>query len=179
MSTRTTRVLVISCVAAVLAVVTGIVVLRPFAHDGEAAATSRLPERAASAVPPGSPSTAAPAPAPNSPPQLTVTCSGPPTFARGQRLTITYVMDVTVAGTAVLGAALYSSVGDENSVGISYTGALALTVGRHSVSRQITIPSELPPDTYELNAEVWPAGTVRANDMETIADASCVTTTLP
>lgn len=179
MSTRTTRVLVTSCVVAVLAGITCIVVLRPFANGGEAAATSNLPQRAASAAPPNGPSTAAPAPVPASPPELTMTCSGPSTFARGQRLTITYVMDVTVAGTAVLGAALYSSVGDDHSVGISDTAALALTVGRHSVSRQVSIPRELPSDTYELNAEVWPAGTARANDMETIADASCGTTTVP
>jgi hypothetical protein len=88
-------------------------------------------------------------------------------------------MDVAVAGKAVLGAALYSSVGDDHSVGVSDTDPLALTVGQHSVSRQVSIPRDLPPDTYELNAEIWPADMVRANDMQTIADASCGTTTLP
>ena len=133
----------------------------------------------ASAGPTDGPSPGVVAPVPGSPPQLTVTCSAPPTFARGQKLTITYVMDVTAAGTAFLGAALYSSVGDDHSVGISDTSPLQLAVGQHSVTRQIVIPGELPPDTYVLNAEIWPAGTVGANNMETIADASCVTTTLP
>jgi hypothetical protein len=179
MATRTTRVLVTSCIAAVLAGFAGIAALRSFAHGGEADAASRLPQRAASTGLSAGPPTAAPGPPPGSPPQLTVTCSGPAALSRGQTITITYVMDVNVAGTAVLGAALYSSVGDDHAVGVSDATALALTVGRHSVSRQISIPRELPSDTYELNAEIWPAGTPRANDMETLADASCVTTTLP
>jgi hypothetical protein len=172
-------VFILGCFGIILAVAgLVIVIVWPFGDGGTLAASPSVSGTASSTpVPSALPAAAVP----DSPPQLSVTCSGPPTFARGQSITVTYVMDVTVAGTASLGAELYDSVGNDHSVGIGDASAVVLTVGRHSVSRQITIPRDLAAGAYELNAEIWPANKIgtEMTDVDSLADASCGTTTLP
>jgi hypothetical protein len=45
--------------------------------------------------------------------------------------------------------------------------------GARSLSRQFTLPSDLPTGTYELTAEVWPANMVGKDGVETLADSTC------
>jgi hypothetical protein len=48
-----------------------------------------------------------------------------------------------------------------------------LVVGTQSVTRALLLPSGLPADRYEIDAEIWPNGKIGANGAGVLAEATC------
>jgi len=50
-----------------------------------------------------------------------------------------------------------------------------LHAGQNTVRRPFTVPADLPVGTYEIAAELWPAGKIGGNGVETLTDNPCRT----
>jgi hypothetical protein len=92
---------------------------------------------------------------------------------QGDRITLTYLIEVDATGEVGLGAGLYDVVtGTDRSTGRFDIDSLPLESGTMTRTRLFIVP-RVPRGRYELRGEVWPAGRIGAEDAETLAEASC------
>jgi hypothetical protein len=86
---------------------------------------------------------------------------------------MTYNMTLNHGDTVGLGAGIYDESGNDHSTGDGDIGSIYLPPGPDTKSRPVPIPGNLPPGTYEIDAEIWPPNEVGQNGANTLADATC------
>jgi hypothetical protein len=72
-----------------------------------------------------------------------------------------------------LGAGLYDGQGADYSDGTGDIDSYLLAAGKSATTRQVDIPGNLQPGTYELDAEIWPPNKVGADGANTLAEGTC------
>lgn len=105
---------------------------------------------------------------------MTLSCSLSQQRLRpGMTVQLTYHVDSPVIRQAGLGAGLYDAQGNDDSNGDGDVDSIALHQGWNSLSRPVTIPANLQPGQYELDAEIWPANEIGQNGVNDLIDATC------
>lgn len=97
----------------------------------------------------------------------------------GLTVQLTYQVYSPVTRQVGLGAGLYDERGNDHSNGDGDVSVFTLKQGESSPSRPVTIPANLPPGTYELDAEIWPANKIGQNGVNDIIDATCANFNVP
>lgn len=105
---------------------------------------------------------------------MTLTCSlSQRQLWLGMTVQLTYHVDSPVGHEVGLGVGLYDEQRNDHSNGDGDVSSIALQQGRSSLSRPVTIPTNLPPGQYELDAEIWPANEIGQNGVNDLVDATC------
>lgn len=97
----------------------------------------------------------------------------------GVTVQLTYKVYSPVARQVGLGAGLYDEQGNDHSNGDGDVSVFMLQQGQSNPSRPVTIPTNLPPGKYELDAEIWPANEIGQNGVNDIIDATCANFDVP
>jgi hypothetical protein len=97
----------------------------------------------------------------------------------GMIVQLTYHVNSPVARQVGLGAGLYDEQGTDHSNGDGDVSSITLQQGWNSPSRSVTIPTDLPPGQYELDAEIWPANEIGQNGVNDLVDATCTYFNVP
>lgn len=97
----------------------------------------------------------------------------------GVTVQLTYKAYSPVTRQVGLGAGLYDEQGNDHSNGDGDVSVFTLKQGQSNPSRPVTIPTNLPPGKYELDAEIWPANKIGQNGVNDIIDATCANFDVP
>jgi hypothetical protein len=171
--------------AAITAVIVGVAVLGGTVFGTvtsiEKNVTASPSTQASSSVgPAGSPSLVTTTIAPTTPPitsppslNISVTCKLPGPVREGQQTSAAYTITSNQSVKVGLGAAVYDSAGTDHSNGDGDVDEYRLVAGTQTVTRDLVLPSGLPADRYEVDAEIWPANEIGADNAEALADSPC------
>jgi hypothetical protein len=114
------------------------------------------------------------------PSSMTLTCSLSSKQLRpGATVQLTYHVDSPVARQVGLGAGLYDHQDNDHSNGDGDVSSIMIQQGQSSLSRPVTIPANLPPGKYELDAEIWPANEIGQDNVNDLTDTPCASFNVP
>ena len=97
----------------------------------------------------------------------------------GMTVQLTYHVDSPAARQVGLGAGLYDEQGNDDSNGNGDIASMSLQEGWNSPSRPVTIPANLAPGQYELDAEIWPANEIGQDGVNDLIDTTCTYFNVP
>lgn len=171
--------LMLAVLAVFATVVAGIAAISHIggAPEGLGVSTPPVTVSVAETSPPPSPPTqSATAPATLA---VTETCRLSSTPQPGGQVDLIYTIVANESATVGLGAGIYDPSGNDQSTGTGDLDGYTVHPGTQTVTRPLPIPSGLSSGTYEITGEIWPAGQIGADGVNTIAEATCADMTVP
>lgn len=92
----------------------------------------------------------------------------------GSKVAVSYTLVANTADNVGVGAGVYGSDRSRDySNGDGDVDDLRIASGTNSLTRLVSIPSDIGPGDYEIDVEIWPANKIGADGADTYADAVC------